>query len=271
MTYFVLQILPYISVAVFVIGILYRLGRWASGRIVHNITLTPAPTPQAGAMLDIATEAVFFRSMFKSDKALWVGAWFMHIALFFIIGGHVMGIGLLGRQFAYIGLTSVEMSEQLSNLFGTSFGILILIGLLYLLYRRMAINEVKQVSAPSDYAHLLLLIAIVSVGNFMRFVPEWGIHYEPVRDYVASLLFFNPITPDMEVMHKPMFVLHLFLVQVLMIIFPFSKLLHVFGMFAHRWIINRPYVEPANGMPGAAVGGTGHAVSGGHSASGGVQ
>ncbi|AEF95497.1 Nitrate reductase gamma subunit [Desulfotomaculum nigrificans CO-1-SRB] len=271
MTYFILQILPYIALPIFVIGLLYRLGRWANARIVHNITLTPAPTTQAGAILDIAKEVVFFRSLYKADKPLWSGAWLMHVALFFILGGHVMGIGLLGLQFYYIGLTSPELSEYLSNLLGTSFGVLLLVGLLYLLYRRMAVNEVKQISAPSDYAHLLLLIAIVSVGNFMRFVPAWGIEYAPVRDYVINLITLTPITPDMEVMHKPLFVLHLLLVQILMIIFPFSKLLHVFGMFAHRWIINRPYVEPAPGLPGAPVGGTGHAVSGGQSASGGVH
>lgn len=271
MTYFILQILPYISVAIFVIGILYRLGRWASGRIVHNITLTPAPTTQAGAMVDIATEAIFFRSLYKADKPLWAGAWIMHMALFAILGGHVMGIGLLGLQFYYIGLTSEATSEMLSNLLGTSMGIIVLLGLLYLLYRRLSINEVKQVSAPSDYIHLIMLIAIITAGNLMRFVPEWGIHYEPVRDYVANLLTLSPVTPDMEVMHKPLFALHLLLVQMLMIYFPFSKLLHVFGMFAHRWIINRPYVEPAPGIPGVAVGGSGHAVSGGKSASGGVH
>jgi len=270
-TYFILQILPYIALPIFVIGILYRLGRWASGRIVHNITLTPAPTTQTGALVDIATEAIFFRSIFNTDKALWGGAWIMHMALFAILGGHVMGIGTLGLQFYYIGLTSEATSEMLSNLLGTSMGVVVLVGLLYLLYRRMAINEVKAVSAPSDYAHLLLLIAIVSVGNFMRFVPEWGIHYEPVREYIIHLAKLMPITPDMEVMHKPLLALHLLLVQILMIIFPFSKLLHVFGMFAHRWIVNRPYVEPANGLPGAPVGGTGHAVSGGQSASGGVH
>lgn len=271
MTYFILQILPYISVAIFTIGILYRLGKWASGRIVHNITLTPAPTTQAGAMLDIAAEAALFKSLYKADKSLWSGSWLMHVALFSILGGHVMGIGFLGLQFYYIGLTSEHTSEYLSNLLGTSFGVVLLLGLLYLLYRRLSINEVKLVSAPSDYLHLLMLIAIVTVGNLMRFVPEWGIHYEPVRDYVANLLTLAPVTADMEVMHKPVFVIHLLLVQMLMIYFPFSKLLHVFGMFAHRWIINRPYVEPAPGMPGAAVGGSGQAVSGGQSASGGVH
>lgn len=271
MTYFILQILPYLSVAIFVIGLLYRLGRWANGRIVHNITLTPAPTTQAGAMLDIAKEVALFRSLYKADKPTWAGGWIMHVALFFILGGHVMGIGLLGLQFYYIGLTSEHMSEYLSNLLGTSFGIILLLGLFYLLYRRMTINEVKLVSAPSDYLHLIMLIAIVTVGNLMRFVPDWGIHYEPVRAYVANLLTLTPVTADMEVMHKPFFVIHLLLVQILMIYFPFSKLLHVPGMFAHRWIINRPYVEPAPGMPGVAVGGSGHAVSGGESASGEVH
>lgn len=271
MTYFILQILPYIAVAVFTIGILYRLGRWASGRIVHNITLTPAPTTQTGAIVDIATEAVLFKSLFKADKGLWSGAWIMHMSLFAILGGHVMGIGLLGLQFYYIGLTSAETSEMLSNVLGTSMGIVVLLGLIYLLYRRMAINEVKQISAPSDYLHLILLIGIVSAGNFMRFFPEYAMHYEPAREYVAHLLTLTPITADMEVMHNPVFTIHMLLVQLLLIVFPFSKLLHIPGMFAHRWIINRPYVEPAPGLPGAAVGGSGHAVSGGQSTSGGVQ
>lgn len=271
MTYFILQILPYISVSVLTIGLLYRLGRWASGRIVHNITLTPAPTTQAGAMVDIATEAILFKSLYKADKSLWSGSWIMHMSLFAILGGHVMGIGLLGLQFYYIGLTGEATSEYLSNLLGTSMGVVVLLGLLYLLYRRMSINEVKMVSAPSDYLHLLMLIAIVTAGNIMRFVPEWGIHYEPVRDYVAHLLTFSAITPDMEVMHKPVFVVHLLLVQILFMYLPFSKLLHIPGMFAHRWIINRAYVEPASGLPGATVGGSGQQVSSGHSAAGGVQ
>lgn len=271
MTYFIMQILPYIAVAIFTIGLLYRLGRWASGRVVHNITLTPAPTTQAGAVLDIATEAALFKSLYKADKPLWTGAWLMHVALLSILGGHVMGIGLLGLQFYYMGLTSAATSEYLSSILGTSFGILVLVALIYLLYRRMAINEVKQISAPSDYAHLFLLIGIVSAGNFMRFFPEYTMHYEPAREYVAHLLTFTALTPGMEVMHNPVFVIHMLLVQVLMIVFPFSKLLHVPGMFAHRWIINRAYVEPTSGMPGVAVGGSGHSVSGEKSASGGVH
>lgn len=249
-TYFIMQVLPYIAVTVFIIGLLYRLGRWANARIVHNITLTPAPTSEAGALVDIVKEVTFFRSLFIGDRVLWTAAWIMHISLFFILAGHVLGIGLLGKQFAYLGLTSEETSELLSVLMGTFFGVVLLLSLFYLLYRRIKINEVRIISSPSDYLLLLLLIGIVLAGNLMRFVPQWGIHYEPVRDYVWRLISFSPITSNMEVMHSPVLIIHVFLVQLLMLVFPFSKLLHSFGMFAHRYIINRPYVEPTPGLLG---------------------
>ena len=252
MTYFILQILPYITVTVFTLGILYRLGRWAGARIVHNITLSPFPQNNGELLTLFGTEVVFFRSLFKSDFALWVGAWFMHIALFSIIGGHLMGIYFLGRQFVYIGM-SPELSEQMSNILGISMGLLMFAGLLYLLYRRMSILKMKQVTGPSDYLHLLLLLAIVSVGNFMRLFPDFGIHYEPVKEFITHLIMLQPVPMDAEVMHKPLFVTHFLLVQVLLMVFPFSKLMHVLGMFAERYIVNRVYKDPAAGLPNIDV------------------
>ncbi|GBF35689.1 sulfite reduction-associated complex DsrMKJOP protein DsrM [Desulfocucumis palustris] len=248
MSYFILQILPYVTGAVFTIGILYRLGRWARARIVHNITLSPFPKTNTEVATVFGTEVIFFRSLFKSDFALWIGAWFMHIALFSIIGGHVMGIYFLGKQFVYIGM-SEGLSEFMSNLLGTTFGIIMFIALLYLLYRRFAIQKVREVTVTSDYLHLILLISIVAVGNIMRLIPDWGIHYEPVKEYVTYLVTLQPVPAEAEVLHTPLFAVHLLLVQILLMVFPFSKLMHVLGMFAERWIINRKYTEPAPGLP----------------------
>ncbi|MBO8137118.1 MAG: respiratory nitrate reductase subunit gamma [Desulfotomaculum sp.] len=249
MEYLVLQILPYISVTIFVVGVMYRLGKWASARIVHNIVLTPAPPTLGGAAVNYAAEVALFRSLFKGDKSLWAGAWIMHFALLNIIGGHIVGFAFLGEQFKFIG-TSAELSKEMSNLLGTTFGIVIWVALLYLLYRRFAINEVKLVSAPADYLHLLLLLGIVTCGNLMRLIPEYGVHYETAQTYFIQLATFQPV--HLEHINF-IFVLHLLLVQILMIVFPFSKLMHLFGMFAERWIINRPYVEPAPGLPGVKV------------------
>lgn len=267
MSYFTLQIMPYITVTFFVIGILYRLGKWAGARIVHNIVLTPAPTTLNGAVVDYAAEVALFRSLFKSDKSLWAGAWVMHVALLAIIGGHIVGFAFLGEQFKYLGVTP-ELSKQISDFLGTSMGIVVFFALLYLLFRRFAIKEVKLVSYPADFLMLFLLIAIVSAGNFMRLVPEYSVKYITAQTYVVQLATFQPI--DFTYLNI-VFVIHLLLVQLLLVIFPFSKLLHVFGMFAERWIINRPYVEPAPGLPTSGIGsGTGSAVSGGKTTSGGV-
>nr|WP_207754827.1 respiratory nitrate reductase subunit gamma [Desulforadius tongensis] len=261
--------MPYISVAVFTIGVLYRVGKWAHARIVHNIVLTPAPETLGGAAVNYAAEVALFRSLFKGDKSLWAGAWIMHIALLNIIGGHIVGFAFLGEQFKYIG-TSAELSKYLSNVLGTSMGIIIWVALLYLLYRRLAVNEVKMVSNPADYLHLLLLLGIVSCGNFMRLVPEYSIHYETAQAYIIQLATFQPV----DFSHfNFVFTLHLLLVQILMIVFPFSKLMHVFGMFAERWIVDRPYVEPAPGLPGAKAAVSTNAtgvVTAGKTASGGV-
>lgn len=249
MTYFVLQILPYITIVVFTFGLLYRLGRWAGARIVHNITLSPFPQNNAQVLTIFGTEIIFFRSLFSSDRPLWVGAWPMHMALFGVIGGHLVGIYFLGRQFVYIG-TSAELSEQLSALLGTTLGLLMFAALLYLLYRRFAIPKVRAVSFTSDYLHLILLLVIAGVGNIMRiWEHDFGITYAPVKDYVTHLIMLQPIPADHEVFTKPFFMLHLLFVQILLMIFPYSKLMHVLGMFAERWIINRVYRDPDPGLP----------------------
>lgn len=271
MSYFILQILPYITVTIFTIGILYRIGRWARARIVHNVTLSPYPQSNGEVLGIFAKEVIFFRSLFKSDRALWVGSWLMHISLLNIIGGHVVGFYFLGKQFIYIGM-SEQMSEQASNLLGTTFGIIMFFGLLYLLFRRMSIAKVRQVTVTSDYLHLFLLICIVGIGNLMRLFPSVGMHYDVARDFCAALLTFQPINP--EVYHYPFFIVHFLFVQILLMVFPFSKLMHVFGMFAERWIVNRVYKDPAPGLPNidiAAARKAGLGLPSGDNVGGGVE
>ncbi|MCL6636297.1 MAG: respiratory nitrate reductase subunit gamma, partial [Peptococcaceae bacterium] len=236
MSFLILQILPYITITIFTIGVLYRLGRWAGARIVHNITLSTPNFPRTtGEALVVAgTEIVLFKSLFQLDRALWFGGWPMHVALLNVLGGHFVGFYFLGRQFAFIPGISEHTSEQMSNFLGTSFGIVLFIALLYLLYRRLAVDYVKRVTLTSDYLHLLLLLAIVGVGDFMRLFPDYGIHYEPVKEYFTYLFALQPIPAGAEILHKPMVAVHVLLVQVLLVVFPFSKLMHLFGMFGLR-------------------------------------
>ncbi|SFQ98404.1 respiratory nitrate reductase subunit gamma [Desulfoscipio geothermicus] len=248
------QILPYITVTLFTLGILYRLGRWAGARIIHNITLSPWLDTNGQVAVRIGSEAFLFRNLFKFDIGLWAGAFLMHFALLNILGGHIVGFGLLGEQFALIpGLgISPELSKEMSDLLGTVFGILLFVALLYLLYRRVAMEKVKLVTKTSDNLWLIYLLVLVGVGNIMRLFHPFHVEYELVRDYIVALALFQPVV-NMELLNNGFFLVHYLLVQILLIVFPFSKLMHLFGMFAERWIVNRVYKDPAPGLPNVDV------------------
>jgi len=248
------QILPYITVTLFTLGILYRLGRWAGARIVHNITLSPWLQTNSQVAIRVSSEAFLFRNLFRFDRALWAGALLMHFALLNVLGGHIVGFGFLGEQFALIpglGITP-ELSREISGLLGSIFGIVLWIALLYLLYRRFTIEAVKMVTKPGDNLWLIYLLVLVGIGNIMRFVPGYHIEYELVRDYISALILFHPVV-DMDLLNSVFFLAHLLLVQILLIVFPFSKFMHVFGMFAERYIVNRVYNDPAPGLPNVDV------------------
>ncbi|MCF8011469.1 MAG: respiratory nitrate reductase subunit gamma [Clostridiales bacterium] len=247
------QILPYITIIIFVLGVFYRLGRWVGTQIIHNITLSdPWLKTNGQVAVRIGTEAFLFRNFFIFDKALWAGALLMHLSLLNVLGGHVVGFGTLGTQFAFIPGVSEQLSQSLSNDLGTIFGILLFVALAYLLIRRLSITPIKQLNKPSDILWLVFLLLIVGVGDIMRFFHQFHVEYEPVRDYVIALGTFQPVV-NMELLSNPVFLVHFTLVNILLILFPFSKLMHLFGMFAERWIVNRTYHEPAPGMPNIDV------------------
>lgn len=251
MNVFIGQILPYVAVTVFLGGVAWRVWRWMIPRIVHNITLSPWPKSWSAAIVWMLWQLATFWNLLKFDRPLWFGAWFMHIALFLMLAGHVQAFYTLGLQFHILvpGLITPELSLWMSFWFGTVLGLIFLLALLYLLGRRLVNEPVRAISSASDYVHLLLLIGIATLGNIMRIFPEYQVGYIPVREYLAGLFLFQPHPmPD-----SLLFLAKYTLVMVLMIIFPFSKLMHSFGFFWERWIVNRPFHEPARGLPGAGV------------------
>ncbi len=234
LVFVVAGVLPYVTAIVFIVGVVSAMLRWARVRVPLRITVTPAPGSVVG---DIATEFLFFKTLFAGARALWAGGWVFHACLALALIGHVFGIGVLAHQFMVLG-ASASQSEQLSALFGGIAGIGMLIALLYLLYRRMSIKEVQAISDTGDYLALLLVISIVVTGNYMRFFMH--VDLAEIRDYVGSLLVLKPVAPA-----NGLFLVHFFFVQLLLLYFPFGKLMHSCGMFFTRWLMGkRDLVSP---------------------------
>ncbi|HEY6094902.1 MAG TPA: respiratory nitrate reductase subunit gamma, partial [Gallionellaceae bacterium] len=109
--------------------------------------------------------------------------------------------------------------------FGMYAGLLMVAGLSGLWARRFFVERIRYISTPSDHLMLALLIAIALSGLSMKFVVHTDV--VAVKGFFIGLMHFNvqPLPND------GLLYVHLSLVATLMIIFPFSKLLHAPGLF----------------------------------------
>jgi nitrate reductase gamma subunit len=99
------------------------------------------------------------------------------------------------------------------------------VGLAGLWARRFFVDRVRYISSPSDHLILALLILIGCSGLLMKFVFHTDV--VAVKSFFLGLYAFDP----QPLPNDPLLLLHLLLVAGLMIIFPYSKLLHAPGLF----------------------------------------
>ena len=204
----------YAATAIFVLGLLYRIWLYAKVPAPLKIATTPAPVTKGGVVLRMFREVAFFESLFKSNKLLWIFAVLFHFGLLLVLLRHL-------RYF----IEPVPLVVELIQPFGKYAAFAMIIGLLGLWARRFLIDRVRYITAPSDHLMLALLVLIGLSGASMTFVAHTDI--VGLKDFVMGLLTFDlkPLPADF------LLVVHLFLVSVLMIVFPYSKLLHGVGVF----------------------------------------
>jgi nitrate reductase gamma subunit len=254
---FVLGVItPGIAFAVFLGGIIFRVVHWARSPVPFRIPTTTgqakslpwirnneleAPSGLAGVIGRMALEVLAFRSLFRNtrveilpeksklnyiaDKALWAAAMAFHWAMFVIVLRHF-------RFFIEPVPAWVEMLQDVDGFFqvglpvyyGTTF--LMVVGLAYLLARRFFDAKLRYISLPTDYFALYLLLGIALTGIVMRHVEK--IDVVQVKAAIAGWASFQQVAPAGVGMW---YFVHVTLVSVLLIYFPFSKLLHAPGVF----------------------------------------
>ncbi len=239
MQFFFGCLLPYLALAVFLSGMAWRTWSWLKRPAPFPITLGVAPSRPAGRVAAAAKELLLFSALYRGDRGLWCWAWMMHGSLALIIAGHVVGISSAGHQFCLFG-ASPETSAFLSGVIGSVSGLVFAVSLVALFYRRISLPEVKRLSDPADYFALALLLAVALTGLHMR-LTSLEVSPAEVRSYLASLLTFRPIALP----HQPIFAVHFTLINVLLLYFPFSKLVHLTGSFVSQSLVfQRPPVYP---------------------------
>jgi nitrate reductase gamma subunit len=247
--------IPYLGFALFFFGLIYRMIDWARSPQPFKIPTTcgqqkslpwikhsrlEAPSSCWEVYLRMFFEVFLFRSLFRnlradfdgkrliygSAKWLWLGAILFHVSFLVILIRHL-------RFFVY------PVPQVISNIdFVDSFfqiglppiyltDVLILAGLGFLLLRRLLDAKVNYLSHASDYFPLLLIITIAGTGVLMRLFIKPDIY--AIKQLAYGLATFKPVLPEGKL--SLLFYIHLFLVSSLAAYFPFSKLVHMVGVF----------------------------------------
>ena len=206
----------YAAFLILVVGLGRKIYIFAKTPAPLKIPTTPAPTTQSGVVLRMAREVVFFESLFKSTKWTWLFGWVFHMALFAVLFRHL-------RYFQDPVWAPVAWVSPLFKYLAFAM----IVGLLGLWARRLLVDRVRYISAPSDHLMLLLLLLIGVSGAMTTFVAHTDV--VAVKGFFRGLMWPFGGIPNLPT--DPILLVHLLLVALLMIVFPVSKLLHAPGVF----------------------------------------
>ncbi len=195
-------------------GLIYRISDYLNTPAPLKIPTTPAPTTGGGVVLRMAREVFFFESLFKGSLWTWGFGMLFHGGLALVLMRHL-------RYFTQPVWSWVDLVQP----FGIYAGFVMAIGLTGLWGRRLFVDRIRYISTPSDHLMLALLLSIAASGLSMKFLLHADII--GVKAFFLGLMRFDP----QPLPQNPLLYVHLTLVATLMIIFPFSKLLHAPGVF----------------------------------------
>ncbi|MEW8278908.1 MAG: respiratory nitrate reductase subunit gamma [Candidatus Thiodiazotropha sp.] len=203
-----------VAALVLVLGLARKIVQYSRIPAPLKIPTTPAPVTRTGVVLRMIREVVLFESLFKSTKWTWIFSWMFHMGLFLVLVRHV-------RYF----IDPVWLPIQLIQPFGKYAAFAMIAGLAGLLIRRIFVDRVRYISSPSDFLWLLLLLVIGLSGATMTFLVHTDV--VAVKEFFTGFWTFSGGDLPMD----PLLLVHLTLVAVLMLLLPFSKLLHIPGVF----------------------------------------
>lgn len=214
---FLFGLYPYICLSVFLLGSLIRFDR------------------------DQYTWKSDSSQLLKAGQLRW-GSNLFHIGILFLFFGHFAG--LLTPHFVYERFVSAGDKQLMAMITGGIAGLLGFIGVSLLLHRRLFEPRIRINSKTSDIVLLVLLwlqfalgLATIAVsanhmdGGLMMAFGEWAQHIVTLRPGAVEFLSGAGI----------LFKIHLFLGMSIFLVFPFTRLVHVWSGFAVVGYLVRPY------------------------------
>ncbi len=206
-------VLPYVAVAIAIIGTVERYRRHARSVTSHS-------------------------SQFLENRQHFWGAVPFHIGLLIVLAAHLVG-ALLPALVLRLGVHPAAL--LVVEAFLLACGLLALAGAIVLIARRAAVARVRMITGWMDVVVYVLLLGQVASGVATAVLYPWGSGWYAAvgAPYVWSLV---RLSPDTAIAAMPLLVkLHVTGAWLLVGVFPFSRLVHVIAV-PNQYFWRRPQV-----------------------------
>ena len=217
---------PYVCLTVFIVGSVIRFDReqysWRSGS----------------------------SQLLRRRQLMW-GSNLFHIGILVIFAGHFVGLLTPIAVFDWLGV-SHSFKQMLAIVVGGVAGIACFVGLTLLVHRRLFDPRILRTSSFGDIAILLLLYVQLTLGLATIFVSLNHLDgHEMVRfmNWAQGILILRPESWRLIVDANPIFKLHLFLGMTIFLVFPFTRLVHIWS--APVWYLGRRGYQVVRARPHA--------------------
>lgn len=205
---------PYLCLTVFLVGSWWRFDReqytWRSGS----------------------------SQLLRRRQLMW-GSNLFHIGILVIFLGHLVGLLTPIRVFDWIGI-SHSAKQLLAIVVGGIAGLACLVGIALLTHRRLYDPRIRRTSSFGDIAILLLLFAQLLLG--LATIPISLGHLDggemvKFMSWAQGIITLQPGVAALVADVNPIFKLHIFIGLTIFLVFPFTRLVHVWS--APIWYLGR--------------------------------
>lgn len=214
---FLFGLYPYICLTIFLLGSLIRFDR------------------------DQYTWKSDSSQMLKSGQ-LRLGSNLFHIGVLFLFFGHFFG--MLTPHFVYESFISAGAKQLMAMVSGGIAGLLGFVGVTLLLHRRLSEPRIRVNSKTSDIVLLILLWLQLALG--LATIPLSAQHLDgsmmmKLAGWAQSIVTFQTGAPALLADAGWIFKMHMFLGMSIFLIFPFTRLVHVWSGFGAVVYLVRPH------------------------------
>jgi nitrate reductase gamma subunit len=215
--HFIFGTFPYIALTIFLLGSLLRFDR------------------------EQYTWKTDSSQLLRAGQLRW-GSNLFHVGVLFLFFGHT--VGMLTPHFLYAPFMTAGNKQVMAMVTGGIAGVLAFIGLSLLLHRRLADPRIRATSRRSDILLLVLLWLQLVLG--LATIPLSAQHLDggmmmKLAEWAQRIVTFRGGAVELLAEAGWVFKLHMFLGMSLFVVFPFTRLVHVWSGFGTVAYLVRPY------------------------------